>query len=89
MRSIAGSMSGQVAVTAPTTIGTTAKISVPTTNGLSGVVSAPIEGVVSETPPKVGTALPVEAEIFQITNDRIARKAEAQLDADLGAASSA
>ncbi|MGW5956840.1 HlyD family secretion protein [Methylorubrum thiocyanatum] len=57
-----------------------------TVNARFAVLSAPIEGVVSETPPKVGTALPEDTEIFQITNDRIARTAEAQLDADLGAA---
>ncbi|MEA1835141.1 HlyD family efflux transporter periplasmic adaptor subunit [Methylobacterium durans] len=57
-----------------------------TVNARFTVVSAPIEGVVSETPPKVGTALPEDAEVFQINNDRIARTAEAQLDADLGAA---
>ncbi|GEP07672.1 HlyD family efflux transporter periplasmic adaptor subunit [Methylobacterium oxalidis] len=57
-----------------------------TVNARFTVVSAPIEGVVSETPPKVGTALPEDAEVFQINNDRIARTAEAQLEADLGAA---
>lgn len=57
-----------------------------TVNARFAVLSAPIEGVVSDTPPKVGTALQENAEIFQITNDRIARTAEAQLDADLGAA---
>lgn len=57
-----------------------------TVNARFAVLSAPIEGVVSDTPPKVGTALNEDAELFQISNDRIARTAEAQLDADLGAA---
>ena len=43
-----------------------------TVNARFAVLSAPIEGVVSDTPPKVGTALPEDAELFQITNDRIA-----------------
>lgn len=57
-----------------------------TVNARFAVVSAPIEGVVSDTPPKVGTALSEDSELFKISNDRIARTAEAQLDADLGAA---
>ncbi|MGH1571965.1 HlyD family secretion protein [Methylobacterium sp. P31] len=56
-----------------------------TVNARFAVVSAPIEGVVSDTPPKVGTALPEGTSVFFIANDRIARTAEAQLDADLGA----
>ncbi|MCF4124555.1 hypothetical protein [Methylobacterium sp. SyP6R] len=39
----------------------------------------------SDPPPKVGTAVPEGAELFQIRNERIARTAEAQLEADLGA----
>jgi multidrug resistance efflux pump len=56
-----------------------------TVNARFALVSAPIEGVVSDTPPKVGTALAEDTSIFFIANDRIARTAEAQLDADLGA----
>ncbi|MHB2208764.1 HlyD family secretion protein [Methylobacterium sp. CM6257] len=57
-----------------------------TVNARFALVSAPIEGVVSDTPPKVGTALPENTDVFFISNDRISRTAEAQLDADLGAA---
>lgn len=57
-----------------------------TVNARFALVSAPIEGVVSDTPPKVGTALPEGTSVFFINNDRISRTAEAQLDADLGAA---
>lgn len=57
-----------------------------TVNARFALVSAPIEGVVSDTPPKVGTALPENTDVFFIANDRISRTAEAQLDADLGAA---
>ena len=57
-----------------------------TVNARFTLVSAPIEGVVSDTPPKVGTALPENADLFFINNDRISRTAEAQLDADLNAA---
>lgn len=57
-----------------------------TVNARFALVSAPIEGVVSDTPLKVGTALPEDTSVFFINNDRIARTAEAQLDADLGAA---
>ncbi|MGT2478287.1 hypothetical protein ACU4GR_03875 [Methylobacterium oryzae CBMB20] len=56
-----------------------------TVNARFAVVSAPIEGVVSDTPPKVGTALPEDTSVFFINNGRIARTAEAQLDADLAA----
>jgi multidrug resistance efflux pump len=56
-----------------------------TVNARFAVISSPIEGVVSDTPPKVGTALPQDTSVFFIANDRIARTAEAQLDADLGA----
>ena len=56
-----------------------------TVNARFALVSAPIEGVVSDTPPKVGTALPENTDVFFIANDRISRTAEAQLDADLGA----
>jgi multidrug resistance efflux pump len=56
-----------------------------TVNARFTLVSAPIEGVISDTPPKVGTSLPEGTEVFQIHNMRIARTAEAQLDADLGA----
>jgi multidrug resistance efflux pump len=56
-----------------------------TVNARFAVVSAPIEGVVSDTPPKVGTALAEDTSVFFINNGRIARTAEAQLDADLGA----
>jgi multidrug resistance efflux pump len=57
-----------------------------TVNARFALVAAPIEGVVSDTPPKVGTALPENTDVFFIANDRISRTAEAQLDADLGAA---
>jgi multidrug resistance efflux pump len=56
-----------------------------TVNARFALVTAPIEGVVSDTPPKVGTALAEDTSVFFINNDRIARTAEAQLDADLGA----
>lgn len=56
-----------------------------TVNARFALVSAPIEGVVSDTPPKVGTSLPEDTSVFFINNDRIARTAEAQLDADLSA----
>ncbi|WP_026190546.1 HlyD family secretion protein [Methylobacterium sp. WSM2598] len=57
-----------------------------TVNARFTVVAAPIEGVVTATPPKVGTSVPKHTELFTIRNSRIARTAEAQLDADLGAA---
>jgi len=56
-----------------------------TVNARFTVIAAPIEGVVSTTPPKVGTAVPQGEQLLQIRNERIARTAEAQLDADLGA----
>ncbi|MET7246364.1 hypothetical protein ABZT49_23705 [Methylobacterium sp. EM32] len=56
-----------------------------TVNARFTVIAAPIEGVVSDTPPKVGTAVPESTQLFRIRNERIARTAQAQLEADLGA----
>jgi multidrug resistance efflux pump len=56
-----------------------------TVNARFTVIAAPIEGVVSDTPPKVGTAVAEGTQLFRIRNERIARTAEAQLEADLGA----
>jgi multidrug resistance efflux pump len=56
-----------------------------TVNARITVVSAPIDGTVTQTPPRVGTPLPAAAELLGIRNDRIARTAEVQLDAELRA----
>ncbi|MFE1599799.1 HlyD family secretion protein [Methylobacterium sp. ID0610] len=56
-----------------------------TVNARFTIIAAPIEGVVSATPPKVGTPVPEGEPLYRIRNERIARTAEAQLEADLGA----
>jgi len=56
-----------------------------TVNARFTVLSAPIEGVVTNTPPKVGSPLLGGTELLGIRNERIARTAEAQLAADLNA----
>jgi multidrug resistance efflux pump len=55
-------------------------------NAPISVVSAPIEGTVTSSPPKIGTALALGAELLGIRNDRIVRTAEAQIEADLSGA---
>lgn len=57
-----------------------------TVNARFTIIFAPIEGVVTNTPPKAGTPVEESAELLGIRNDRIARSAEAQIEADLYAA---
>ena len=57
-----------------------------TVNARISIVSAPIDGTVTSTPPKIGTALQAGAELLGIRNDRIVRTAEVQMEAELEAA---
>jgi multidrug resistance efflux pump len=57
-----------------------------TVNARLTIVSAPIDGMVTATPPKIGTPLPAGAELLGIRNDRIANTSEVQLGAELNSA---
>ncbi|UTD25523.1 HlyD family secretion protein [Bradyrhizobium sp. WD16] len=57
-----------------------------TVNALITVISAPIDGTVTVTPPKIGTALTGGTELLGIRNDQIVRTAEVQMSAELEAA---
>lgn len=57
-----------------------------TVNARITVISAPIDGTVTVTPPKIGTALTGGAELLGIRNDQIVRTAEVQMIAELEAA---
>ncbi len=57
-----------------------------TVNARISIISAPIDGTVTSTPPKIGTALQAGAELLGIRNDRITRTAEVQMGAELEAA---
>ena len=57
-----------------------------TVNARFAVIAAPIEGSVTAMPPGAGTYLAKNSDLFRVRNDRISRTAEAQLEADLGAA---
>ena len=57
-----------------------------TVNARISIVSAPIDGTITSTPPKIGTALQGGAELLGIRNDRVVRTAEVQLEAELEAA---
>jgi multidrug resistance efflux pump len=57
-----------------------------TVNARLSIISAPIDGTVTSTPPKIGTPLQAGTELLGIRNDRIARTAEVQMEAELEAA---
>lgn len=57
-----------------------------TVNARITIISAPIDGTVTATPPKMGTAVTAGTELFGIRNDRIVRTAEVQMEAELAAA---
>jgi multidrug resistance efflux pump len=57
-----------------------------TVNARISIISAPIDGTVTSTPPKIGIALAAGADLLGIRNDRVARAAEVQMQAELEAA---
>lgn len=57
-----------------------------TVNARIAVVSAPIDGTVTVTPPKIGTAATGGSNLLGIRNDQIVRTAEVQMGAELEAA---